>query len=111
METKLVDLVEIQKDLYKSKAVAKLMYYEPSNGDLMYTVNALGKDWVFPIHTIQKTTIKKRLLSREDDVFVEVEANTIKLTDDLKGARWEPEIKGSSLMRWIKQAINAGEFH
>jgi hypothetical protein len=42
---------------------------------------------------------------------VRVEVDSIKLTDDLKGARWEPEIKGSSLMRWIKQAINAGEFH
>jgi|ERR1044072_6726719 hypothetical protein len=111
MENKMVEIVEIQKDLFKSKAVAKLMYYEPSNGDLMYTVNALGKDWVFPIHTVQPTTIKKRLLGKDDDIFVEVEVNTIKLTDDLKGARWEPEIKGSSLIRWIKQAINLGEFH
>jgi hypothetical protein len=109
METKMIDIVAIQKDLYKSKAVAKLMYYEPSNGDLMYTVNALGKDWIFPIHTIQKTVLGFDY--KEVGSKVRVEVDSIKLTDDLKGARWEPEIKGSSLMRWIKQAINAGEFH
>lgn len=111
METQVIDVLAIQKDLLKSKAVAKLMYYEPANGDLMYTVNALGKDWVFPIHTIEQTVIKKGLSSKDASIGVELVVNTIKLTDDLKGARWEPEIKGSSLSRWIKQAINAGEFH
>jgi len=101
----MVDINEIKKDLYKSKAVAKLLYYEPSNGDLVYTINALGKDWVFPIHTITKVYN----WVDTDDGLEEVES--FELTDDLKGARFEPEIKGSSLIRWIQQAIEKNEFH
>jgi hypothetical protein len=110
MENQKVDKIEVKKDLYKSKAIAKLMYYNPNNGDLMYSVQALGKTYEFPIHTIQNTTIKHKFSKFEEKAFVDIEIGTIKLNDELKGAQWPPEIKGSDLNRWIGQAIDAGEF-
>lgn len=111
METKVIDKIEIKKDLYRTKAIAKLLYYEPSNGDLMYTVYALGKDWIFPIHTIQPTTKEIKIQKFDEGVSLNLSVASVKITDDLKGARWEPEIKGSSLIRWIEQAIDKNEFH
>lgn len=105
----MLDKNEVKKDLYKSKAIAKLMYYDPSSGDLQYIVEVLGKAYTFPIHTIQQVNIKRYLL--KDDVGVDISFDTIKLTDDLKGARFDPEIRGSSLIRWIQQAIDKDEFH
>jgi hypothetical protein len=104
-----VDKNEIKKDLYKSKENAKLLYYEPANGDLIYQVFALGKNYTFPIHTVEKTRFKAEFIEQEQGASIYVD--TIKLTDDLKGARFEPEIKGSTLIRWIQQAIEADEFH
>jgi hypothetical protein len=107
METQVIDIVAIQKDLYKTKAVATLIHYDPSNGDLIYHVEALGKVWEFPIQTISATEI---LVDTNSDEKTTVKVDSIKLSEDLKGANWDVEIKGSILFRWIKQAIKADKF-
>jgi hypothetical protein len=108
METKIVDKIEIKKDLYKSKAVAKLMYYNPNYGDLIYSIQALGKVWEFPIHTIKDCVLGYDFI--EQGAKVRFDIDSIKLNEELKGAQWEPAMKGSDLNRWIGQAIDAGEF-
>lgn len=105
-----LDINEIKKDLYKSKAMARLMYYEPENGKLMYVVNVLGKDYTFPINTVSRKTMNDKT-SIDNRVLFEVHYETLVLSNDLKGTRFEPEIKGSSLIRWITEAIYNNEFH
>ena len=101
---------EIKKDLYRTKAVARLMYYEPANGDLIYKVEVFGKERTFPIHTIQRFTASHQL-TKDNSIVVDLHFDSYKLTEDLRGARFEPEIKASSLIRWIEQAIDNDEFH
>lgn len=105
-----VDINEIKKDLMKTKEMARLLYYDPSNGSLIYTFNALGKNWVFPIKTVHKTTYNKKI-SETNEILVEVFVPTIKLADDLKGSRFEPELRASLLIRWIQEAIYNDELH
>jgi hypothetical protein len=104
-----MDKNELKKDLYKSKAIAKLVFYDPANGDLIYSIEALGKIWNFPIHTI--SVVRSPFDFIEPNIKVRVEVDTLILTDDLKGAKFGPEMKGSSLIRWIEQAIDKNEFH
>lgn len=110
------DVNEVKKDLYKTKAVAKLDYYDPSTGDLIYNVEVLGKICRFPIHTHENVTLVREYIEQNPEGTgeyekVRIELSSIKLTDDLKGARFEAEMKGSSLIRWIQQAIKKNEFH
>lgn len=106
-----MDINEIKKDLMRTKAEAKLMYYDPANGDLMYEVTVLGKQCVFPIHTVQSRKVMTGGFDEMDGPADAEYLETIKLTDDLKGARFEPVMRGSSLIRWIQQAFEKNEFH
>ncbi len=98
----MIDKNEIKKDLYRTKAIAKLEYYNPENGDLIYNVEIFGQFHRFPIHTITKSVSGFNTFG--DEVY------SIALTDDLKGAKFEAEMSGSSLIRWIQQAIDNNEF-
>lgn len=104
----MLDINEIKKDLYKSKTMAKLLYYDPSKGDLIYMVEVLGQIRTFPIHTTQRTVIEHDSIHK--GVRINLGVDSIKLNEDIQGARFLPEIKGSTLIRWIQQAIEANEF-
>jgi hypothetical protein len=103
---------EIKKDLYKSKAVAKFSHY--TTGSLYYNVDVFGVPHQFPIHVVEPTTLVREYIERDAEYpgydKVRLELPTIKLADDLKGASFNAEIKGSDLNRWIAKAVEAGEF-
>lgn len=91
-----MDLNEIKKDLYKSKAMAKFEYY--CHGSLYYRVEILGYTYEFPISTIEDALDEKEVVIG------------IKLSSDLGTTAFENEIRGSELIRWIKKAIDDERF-
>lgn len=92
---KTIDKNEVKKDLYKSKAMAKFSHYV--SGSLYYKIEVLGSIFKFPISTVEKY---------QGDFDIEMLA----LSSDLGTTSFESEIKGSSLNRWISQAIDQEEF-
>ena len=86
---------EIKKDLFKSKAMAKFSHYIA--GNLYYNIEVFGDMYEFPIETIQET----------EDFDSE---GSVKLSSDLGTTRFESEIRGSELSRWISKAIKAETF-
>jgi len=92
---KTIDKNEVKKDLYKSKAMAKFSHYV--SGSLYYKIELLGSIFQFPISTVEKY---------QGDFDIEMLA----LSSDLGTTSFESEIKGSSLNRWISQAIDKEEF-
>ena len=93
---------EIKKDLYKSKAIAKFSHY--SYGKLFYSFEALGKTFMFPIHTIENV-IKE---VKTSDIIIQC-SNTPQLSSDLGETNFNSEIKASDLNRWITKAIEKEE--
>lgn len=113
--------IEVKKDLYKSKAMAKFSHYE--KGNLYYRVELNDGIYQFPIATTEndpelfdKTDLKSgdkkfiqaildSLIERYEDIF-----KKIKLSDDLGDTAFDAEIKGSELIRWIGKAIKNETF-
>ena len=84
---------EIKKDLLKSKAMANFSHYIA--GNLYYNVEVFGDMYVFPIETVESA----------NDGYL-----NIQLSSDLGTTRFENEIRGSELARWISKAIKAETF-
>lgn len=95
-----MELNEIKKDLYKSKAMAKLSHYV--SGNLYYIVELTDGVYQFPISTIEETGL---ILTSDIEPF-----NVIRLSSDLGTTTFESEMKGSDLNRWIAKAVEKGEF-
>ena len=93
-----MELNEIKKDLYKSKAMAKLSHYV--SGNLYYTVELADGIYQFPIATVEE--IPNGLVGGRLNVF--------NLSSDLGTTTFESEMKGSDLNRWIAKAVSNGEF-
>ena len=94
-----MELNEIKKDLYKSKAMAKLSHYV--SGNLYYTVELTDGVYQFPIATVETDVI----MEQDED-----EVEFLKLSSDLGTTTFESEMKGSDLNRWIAKAVEKGEF-
>lgn len=94
-----MDSNEIKKELYKSKAMAKLSHYV--SGNLYYTVELNDGTYQFPISTVEE------YYADEDIIKMEV---LTKLSEDLGTTTFEAEMKGSDLNRWIAKAVSKGEF-
>lgn len=104
-----MELNEIKKDLYKSKAMAKLSHYV--SGNLYYTVELADGVYQFPISTIEKV----KLTTDENGVYDQsllwmMGQDVIQLSSDLGTTTFESEMKGSDLNRWIAKAVSNGEF-
>lgn len=95
-----MELNEIKKDLYKSKAMAKLSHYV--SGNLYYTVELADGVYQFPISTVEE---------KWDGTYVDGNENIVmNLSEDLGTTTFESEMKGSDLNRWIAKAVSNGEF-
>jgi hypothetical protein len=95
-----MELNEIKKDLYKSKAMAKLSHYV--SGNLYYTVELADGVYQFPIATVE---VGNCGFDNKGDEVLE-----IRLSSDLGTTTFESEMKGSDLNRWISKAVSNGEF-
>jgi hypothetical protein len=96
MATIEINETEIKKDLMRSKAMAKFSHYIA--GNLYYKVEIMGDLYVFPIETVEEVI--------ETDSFEREEIQTLKLSSDLGTTKFESEIRGSELARWISKSIN-----
>lgn len=126
---------DVKKELYKSKAVAKLSHY--TSGNLYYTVELSDGTYQFPMLTTEQnksslivelidTEIKSLSESLENgDEFLFLTNDEVKqkitdleserekiivLSSDLGSTSFYAEMKGSDLNRWISKAIDKGEF-
>jgi hypothetical protein len=99
-----MELNEIKKDLYKSKAMAKLTHYV--SGNLYYTVELADGVYQFPIATVENSKISQYDGVSNEDFYID----TIQLSSDLGTTTFESEMKGSDLNRWIAKAVEKGEF-
>jgi hypothetical protein len=95
-----MELNDIKKDLYKSKAMAKLSHYV--SGNLYYTVELADGVYQFPIATVETEYV---IMEQGED-----EVEFLKLSSDLGTTTFESEMKGSDLNRWIAKAVSNGEF-
>lgn len=102
METT-ISVNEVKKELYKSKAMAKLSHY--TSGNLYYNVGLEDGIYQFPISTVETKTEFFGGLTTEG-YAVEM----LSLSSDLGTTSFEAEMKGSDLNRWISKAIDKGEF-
>jgi hypothetical protein len=50
-----------------------------------------------------------KTITTEIDEYVVAKSSGVKMADDLKGANFEVEVKGSSLIRWITKALQKDE--
>jgi len=98
-----IDANFVKKDLYKSKAVAKLSHY--AEGELFYDVELSTGTYRFPISTVETDYIEPHA----DDEGGDEREITI-LSEDLGATPFFVEMKGSDLNRWIAMAIKAEKF-
>ena len=96
--------VEVKKELYKSKAVAKLSHYV--SGNLYYNVKLDDGTYQFPIATVEEGPT----FNSDESGLSMYEVETVKLSEDLGTTPFYAEMKGSDLNRWIQKAIKADEF-
>lgn len=92
--------MDVKKQLYKSKAVAKLSHYV--SGNLYYTVELEDGTYQFPIATVDG------IIVTGDSSLIGKEKYT--LSEDLGTTTFSAEMKGSELIRWIAKAIKSEEF-
>ena len=102
----MIEINEIKKDLYKSKAMAKFSHYQ--KGKLFYEVEFLESKYQFPISTIQ-FDIKKIKIDLEDGTYGVDNIEVMDLSEDLGDTSFSNEIRGSELIRWIDKAIKNEE--
>ena len=102
-----IDVNTVKKDLYKSKATAKLSHYV--GGSIYYTVELPDGTYQFPMITTEERKFK--LVEETADGDVTLHSFTYKeLSSDLGTTPFYAEMKGSDLNRWIAKAIKTGEF-
>lgn len=102
-----MELNDIKKDLYKSKAMAKFSHYV--SGNLYYTVELSDGVYQFPIATVE--TSLEHIHPENQGVYDdEPTIETLQLSSDLGTTTFEVEMKGSDLNRWIAKAVSNGEF-
>ena len=103
---------EIKKDLFKSKSMAKFSHYIA--GNLYYTVEVFGELYEFPISTVENKEIPIEIGYNPDgvepDTFIRRSKFELNLSSDLGTTRFEDEIRGSELSRWISKAIKNETF-
>lgn len=100
-----MEIIDVQKDLLKSKTIADFDRFE--NGDLFYNVNILDDLYQFPIPTIGEVHINHDILDSEGEQSgMKLIAKTFRPKNDVKGAAFTPQMRGSELFRWIKKAYN-----
>lgn len=109
-----MDKNEIKKDLYKSKEMARLSHYDGDKGALMYHVRIGGKLHEFPIYVTEKGERVFEIDKYEQAFEAPIQTtlkleNVPQLANDLKGAKFFVEIKGSDLNRWIGKALDSGD--
>lgn len=97
-----MDINEIKKDLYKSKAMAKFTHYQ--SGELFYAVQLESGKYQFPISTLD-VNIRDYQFDGED-----IEVKEYSLSKDLGSTPFDAEVRGSELIRWISKAIEKEEF-
>lgn len=90
---------EIKKDLFKSKAMAKFSHYIA--GNMYYNIEVFGDIYEFPISTVDMINYGDEETAYRDTYY---------LSEDLGTTRFESEIRGSELSRWISKAIKAETF-
>ena len=96
--------VEVKKDLMKSKTMARFSHYIA--GNLYYNVEVFGELYQFPIATTQEGPT-----FNDDETGLSMyEVETVILSEDLGTTRFEAEIRGSELARWISKAIKNETF-
>lgn len=128
--------LEVKKELFKSKEVAKLSHYV--SGNLYYTVKLESGVYQFPMSTIDVGTLseinetdmvindyegggvtdfdkkiydKKASEGNGDEIVGElIEIQFTRLSSDLGTTTFSAEMRGSELNRWIAKAIKSGEF-
>lgn len=82
-----MDKNEVKKDLYRSKEIAKFAYYDGDSGKMCYILTIFGVPHMISISVFENGT----------------------LANDLRGAKFASEMKGSDLNRWIMKAIDADD--
>lgn len=100
----MITALEVKKQLYKSKEMAKFSHYV--SGNLYYTVKIEEGIYQFPIATIERDWVWQTC----EDGESEEEVQEINLSEDLGTTAFCAEMKGSDLNRWIQKAINKEEF-
>ncbi len=95
---------EVKKELLKNKTVAKLSHY--CAGNLYYQVQLESGLYQFPIATIEEGPT----FNDDESGLSMYEVETVILSEDLGTTRFEAEIRGSELARWISKAIKNETF-
>lgn len=129
-----ISAIEVQKELMKSKVMAKFSHYE--KGKLFYTVELESGIYQFPMSVIDKVYLKEYAknnaytekdgyLSHVEKMFTTKEGVDVinidnkndfeelafeKLSEDLGSTKFFGEIRGSELFRWIKKSISNEDF-
>lgn len=116
-----MDANEVKKELYKSKANAKLDGVV--SGTMYYTVPLADGVYRFPIETVEKINTPLYKLntdmatnpsipaaSRDGMLYTKYEGRLFDLSSDLGTTYFGNEMKASDLNRWIAKAIDKGEF-
>jgi len=95
---------QVKKDLFKSKAMAGFSHY--MGGNLYYNIVVMEELYQFPIATTQEGPT-----FNDDETGLSMyEVETVILSEDLGTTRFEAEIRGSELARWISKAIKNETF-
>lgn len=138
MENVMINVNDVKKELYKSKAIAKISHY--TSGNIYYTVELSDGVYQFPISITENGTLvaietmaKARVIELEKKLDITLVANKepniaeeaikkeidiingelekmTRLSSDLGTTSFESEMKGSDLNRWIAKAINSNDF-
>ena len=128
-----INVNDVKKELYKSKAMAKLSHYV--GGSIYYTVELSDGTYRFPMSTTEEVKLadmplkvqgelkekvnieiayeyedSEPLYFYDNDEEKYVEATCKALSSDLGTTEFFAEMKGSELGRWIAMAIKSGEF-
>lgn len=111
---------EVKKELYKSKATAKLV--RVVSGTMYYEVKLENGTYQFPILTVDQVTTPLFKIdpatdnqadlyrSRSGFGYIKSEEQYYTLSSDLGTTAFESEMKASDLNRWIAKAIEKEEF-
>ena len=106
---------DVKKELYKSKANAKLEYVR--EGKMYYSVQLESGTFIFPINTVDKinSTLyrldpKTQASPTIDLMYVPIMEKTFTLSAELGLTDFGAEMKASDLNRWIVKAIEKDEF-
>jgi hypothetical protein len=111
-----INAIDVQKELMKSKVMAKFSYYE--KGKLFYTVELESGMYQFPIATVEKHKEELFVLpiecggedGRDYKVVEQTEIEVLQFSEDLGSTKFFNEVRGSELFRWIKKSIVSDDF-